>query len=130
MGARPDGWWRDRPAAMRRLVAALAAHARSTGHHLAVVFDGRPRDLGDPGPVEVSFAARGGRDAADDVIAARVASDADPSSHTVVTSDEALAGRARKRGARVEGAGAFRARVEEEAEGTYGTAVRGTRPSG
>jgi predicted RNA-binding protein with PIN domain len=113
MGARPDGWWRDRRAAMGRLVAALAAHARSTGDGVAVVFDGRRLQVGDPGPVEVSFAARAGRNAADHEIAARVTADPDPASLTVVTSDADLARRARAAGARVEGAGAFRRRVEE-----------------
>ncbi len=113
MGARPDGWWRDRPAAMRRLVEALTAHARSTGDRVAVVFDGRPLELGDPGPVEVSFAARAGRDAADDEIVVRVASDPDPASLTIVTSDAELARRARDAGARVQGAGDFRRRLEQ-----------------
>jgi broad specificity phosphatase PhoE len=45
VGARPDGWWRDRTAAMARLTAALDALARETGDPVTVVFDGRPRDV-------------------------------------------------------------------------------------
>ena len=45
IGARPDGWWRDRTGAMARLVAALQAFADATGDAVAVVFDGRERDV-------------------------------------------------------------------------------------
>jgi hypothetical protein len=31
IGARPDGWWRDRPGAQRRLAEKLAARAREAG---------------------------------------------------------------------------------------------------
>lgn len=107
MGSRPDGWWRDRPAAMGRLVEEIAAFAQRTGDEVTVVFDGRPHALGDPGPVELAFASRAGRDAADDDIAARAQGDRDPVSLTVATSDAALATRVRAAGAAVEGAGAF-----------------------
>ena len=59
----------------------------------------------------MAIAPRRGRDAADDEIARRVAADPDPGSIRVVTSDAALAGRAREHGASVEGAGAFRRRL-------------------
>jgi uncharacterized protein YaiI (UPF0178 family) len=59
----------------------------------------------------VAIAPRRGRDAADDEIARRVAADPDPRSIRVVTSDAALAGRAREHGAEVEGAGSFRRRL-------------------
>jgi hypothetical protein len=54
MGARPDGWWRDRAAAAARLAAQVDAFARGVGHPVVLVFDGRPRDLRLPGdtPVE------------------------------------------------------------------------------
>ncbi len=118
MGSRPDGWWRDRPAAMARLVGELADHAEATGEHVAVIFDGPEAALPDTdGRVEVAFASRRGRDAADDDIAARAASDPDPASLTVVTSDAALARRAREAGAGVEGAGRFRNRVRHRGQG-------------
>jgi hypothetical protein len=44
MGSRPDGWWRDRPAAMQRLVRPSTTWPE-TGDEVAVVFDGRERDL-------------------------------------------------------------------------------------
>ncbi|MEZ0292015.1 MAG: NYN domain-containing protein [Solirubrobacteraceae bacterium] len=106
MGSRPDGWWRDRAGAARRLVAEIGAWAAEP---VLVVFDGRAPD---PPPaaegVEVRYAG-GGRDAADHVIAALVAAAADPRALRVVTSDAGLAGRVREHGAAVLGAGAFRA---------------------
>ena len=111
IGSRPDGWWRDRRGAMRRLVEELAALTRAGAEPVTVVLDGRPFDL-DGGPVEVRFASRRGPNAADDDIAALVAADADPGDLRVVTSDAALERRVRERGAEVEGAGAFRRRLD------------------
>jgi predicted RNA-binding protein with PIN domain len=112
IGSRPTGWWRDRPGAMRELVDLLAAYAETTGDPVAVVFDGRAFELSS-GPVDVAFASRRGRNAADDDIAARVAADPDPRGLRVVTSDGELARRVREHGAEVMGAGAFRRRLEE-----------------
>jgi predicted RNA-binding protein with PIN domain len=113
MGTRPDGWWRDRPAAMRRLVAELEHLARHAD--VTVVFDGPPRDLGAAG-VAVSFAG-GGRDAADAEIVRRVAGNDDPRSLTVATSDRALAEQVRAHGATVIGARTFLARLTGGTEG-------------
>ena len=112
VGTRPDGWWRDRPGAIRSMAERLAAFARDSGEPVAVVFDGRPFELDAP-PVEVSFAPTRGPNAADDEIARRVAADADPRDITVVTSDRALADRVREHGAQVVGAGPFRRRLDE-----------------
>jgi uncharacterized protein YaiI (UPF0178 family) len=60
----------------------------------------------------VVFADRPGRDAADDVIAARVADDPAPERLDVVTSDAALAARVRAQGANVLAARAFRDRLD------------------
>ena len=111
VGSRPDGWWRDRRGAMRRLVGSLERFAEETGDEVAVVFDGRPFELAEGGLVEVAFAP-GGRNAADDAIAERVANDPDPGSLTVVTSDSELVDRVRTAGAAVVSAGAFRGRLE------------------
>jgi predicted RNA-binding protein with PIN domain len=112
IGTRPDGWWRDRAGAMARLAADLDAWAATQPDDaVAVVFDGRARDLGaTPAHVDVGWAP-GGRDAADHAIAARVEADPEPASITVVTSDRALVERVRAAGAEVEGAKAFRARL-------------------
>ena len=114
VGSRPDGWWRDRTEAMRRLVAQLEALA-AAGAAVAVVFDGRPRALG-AARVEVAFAHGGGRDAADREIARRVAADPAPATLRVATSDRALAERAAALGAEVVPAGALRRRLDALAE--------------
>jgi hypothetical protein len=113
IGARPDGWWRDRAGAQRALANRLALLAGDTGEEVYVVFDGRPVAI-DPdctGRVGAEWAGPG-RDAADARIAERAERDADPSTLRVVTSDGALASRARAAGADVMGAGAFRRRLD------------------
>jgi uncharacterized protein YaiI (UPF0178 family) len=100
MGSRPDGWWKDRAGAQRRLVEQIGAW---TQEPVIVVFDGAPPH---PTPaaerVEVRYASRRGRDAADDDIAALVSGAEDPP--FVVTSDAGLARRVREHGAQVAGA--------------------------
>jgi predicted RNA-binding protein with PIN domain len=111
IGSRPTGWWRDRPRAMRELVAELDAFARGGGDAVTVVFDGRAFEL-DGGAVDVRFASRRGPNAADDDIAALVEQDDEPAGLSVVTSDGDLARRVRDLGAAVVGAGEFRRRLE------------------
>jgi predicted RNA-binding protein with PIN domain len=111
IGSKPDGWWRDREGATRRLLDVLREFAQG-GETVTVVLDaGPPEWAGRDGTFEVAIAPRRGRDAADDEIARRLGADADPASVRVVTSDAALAARARELGAEVEGAGAFRRRL-------------------
>src|SRR6476619_929410 len=119
IGSRPDGWWRDRPGAARRLIAGLQELARRSGDQVAVVLDGRPlADVpeGVHDGVLVAYATRGGRDAADDRIVAEVERDRDPASLVVVTSDRGLADRVRSLGATVEGAGTLLRRIDALAE--------------
>jgi predicted RNA-binding protein with PIN domain len=104
IGARPDGWWRDRPGAMRRLVGRLSELAGATGDVIGVVFDGRPlpdRPEGIHDAVRVLYARRPGPNAADDRIVEEVEADEDPGSLTVVTSDRLLARRVAALGAQV-----------------------------
>jgi nicotinic acid mononucleotide adenylyltransferase/predicted RNA-binding protein with PIN domain len=110
IGSRPDGWWRDRRGAARKLVAELAAHAARSGDQFMVVFDGRPvpgMAEGGHNGVHVAYATRAGRNAGDDRIVEEIARDEHPSSLTVITSDRELARRARALGAQVEGTGAL-----------------------
>ena len=112
IGSRPDGWWRDRDAAVRRLLDDLARFAAS-GEEVTAVLDAGPAGLASPGSVvQVRVAARRGRDAADDEIVGLVAADPAPASVRVVTSDAALAARVRALGGEVEGAGTFRRRLD------------------
>jgi predicted RNA-binding protein with PIN domain len=121
IGSRPDGWWRDRQGAARRLIAALQALTRRTGDRISVVLDGRPlADVpeGVHDGVLVAYATRAGRDAADDRIVAEVERDPDPVSLVVVTSDRALAERVRSLGARVERAGTLLAQLQAPSSGS------------
>jgi uncharacterized protein YaiI (UPF0178 family) len=111
IGSRPDGWWRDRTAAMRALAAQLDRFAQATGEPVTVVFDGRPRQV--DARIEVRFAPAAGGNAADDEIAHLVAADDAPGDLLVITSDAALAARVRTAGAEVEGAGTFRRRLDD-----------------
>jgi predicted RNA-binding protein with PIN domain len=113
IGSRPDGWWRDRPAAMRGLVEALRALAEASGDEVTVVLDARPFDVGDAGRVAVRFAP-GGRNAADDEIVRMLESGEAPGA-VVVTSDRELADRVRALGATVRPAGELRARLDRGA---------------
>jgi predicted RNA-binding protein with PIN domain len=115
IGSRPDGWWRDRDAAVRRLLGRLQHAATRSDDALTLVLDGRPpADLaeGEHDGVAVRYARRRGRDAADDRIAELVAADAEPATLCVVTSDRALADRVIALGATTEGAGAFLRRLD------------------
>jgi predicted RNA-binding protein with PIN domain len=115
IGSRPDGWWRDRDAAVRRLLRRLQDAAERSGDDITLVLDGRPlADLaeGVHGGVKVRYAGRRGRDAADDRIVELVTAHEDPASLRVVTSDRALGERVTAAGATTEGAGAFLRRLE------------------
>jgi len=108
IGSRPDGWWRDRPGAARRLVAALDELAERTGDEVIAVLDG-----GEPPPaerIEVLVAGRRGPNAADDAIVELLEARGGEGVR-VVTSDAELARRVRALGAEVEGAGGFRERL-------------------
>jgi predicted RNA-binding protein with PIN domain len=116
IGSRPDGWWRDREAAAGRLLTRLQHAATRSRDALTLVLDGRPPSDVPEGVhdgVEVRYARRRGRDAADDRIVEIVAADADPASVRVVTSDRGLADRVTARGATTEGAGAFLRRLDD-----------------
>jgi YacP-like NYN domain len=110
VGSRPDGWWRDRAGATRRLLDRLGAFAEATGEPVTVVLDSGPPELADRADLEVVIARRRGRDAADDEIVEWLRAHDEPA--VVVTSDAALAARARALGAEVQGAGSFRDRLE------------------
>ena len=109
IGSRPDGWWRDRAGATRRLVEELDRFAGERGEPVVVVLDAGP-----PPPAEhaeVVVATRRGRNAADDEIVSLL-EDRGAEGVRVVTSDAELSRRVRALGADVEGAGGFRRRLD------------------
>jgi predicted RNA-binding protein with PIN domain len=114
IGTRPDAWWKDRDAAMLRLVRALERWAAEGGEDVTVVFERAPSPPIRSTVIEVAHAPRPKANAADDEIIRRLRADPAPASVRVVTSDRWLADRAFGEGASVEGAETFRARLDEE----------------
>jgi uncharacterized protein YaiI (UPF0178 family) len=113
IGTRPDQWWKDRDAAMLRLVDMLERWAADGGEDVTVVFERAPRPPIRSTVIEVAHAPRPKPDAADDEIVRRLRADPNPAAVRVVTSDRWLADRAHAAGASVEGADAFRTRLED-----------------
>jgi hypothetical protein len=75
IGSRPDGWWRNRDAAARSLLARLQRFAALTGTEVTAIFDGGPLSdapEGDHDGVRVLYGAPARRNAADDRIVALV----------------------------------------------------------
>jgi predicted RNA-binding protein with PIN domain len=112
IGTRPDAWWRDRDAAMARLVDTLERWVAQDGEDVTVVFERKPSPPIRSTVIEVTHAPRPKADAADDEIVRLIKNHANPSSVRVVTSDRALADRVGALGATVEGAASFRTRIE------------------
>jgi len=112
MGARPDGWWRDRAGAALRLGREVAALARQEGglaSDWVVVLEGRARDAvpllaADLAgtPVRVVSAPGSGDDAIVQVVADTVARE---ESCLVVTADRELRRRCEELNASVVGPG-------------------------
>jgi predicted RNA-binding protein with PIN domain len=113
IGTRPDAWWKDRDAAMLRLVDRLERWAAAYGDDVTVVFERPPRPPVRSTVIEVAHAPRPKPNAADDEIVRRLKAEADPSDIRVVTSDRWLADQAWAAGATVEGADSFRRRLED-----------------
>lgn len=112
IGTRPDGWWRDRDAAMARLVDRLERWAAAEGEDVVVVFERRPSPPIRSTVIEIAHAPRPRRDAADDEIVRRLRSEPQISQVRVVTSDRWLAEQASHLGAAVHGADGFRAMLD------------------
>ncbi len=117
IGTRPDGWWRDRDRAVRRLYERLStyAYADTTPATVTLVLEGRRSPTLPTEPtasVTVAFARQRGRHAADDRIVELVADDEDPASILVITSDRDLRRRVEELGASVESSGAFLERLD------------------
>jgi len=112
IGTRPDAWWKDRDAAMLRLVDRLERWAAAEGEDVTVVFDRPPSPPIRSSVIEVAHAPKPKANAADDEIVRRLRAEPQPSSVIVVTSDRWLSDRASAEGAAVVGADSFRSRIE------------------
>jgi predicted RNA-binding protein with PIN domain len=92
VGSRPDGWWRDRPAAVQRLLTALSRKVSDDESEVVVVLEGAARSGAGPGLIaglRVVHAPASGDDTIVAVVAeARASSDGRPV--TVVTADRGL----------------------------------------
>ena len=112
IGTRPDGWWKDRHAAMGRLVDRLERWAAETGDDIVVVFERPPSPPIRSTVVEVAHAPRARANAADDEIVRRLRAETNPGAIRVVTSDRWLADQARDAGAAVVSAESFRTQID------------------
>ncbi len=113
IGSRPDGWWRDRHAAMVRLVDLLERWAAADGDDVTVVFEQPPRPPIRSSVVEIAHAQRARANSADDEIVRRVRLEPDPGSVRVVTSDGVLSQQVSAAGASVYPSATFRAEIEQ-----------------
>ena len=103
IGARPDGWWRDRPGAVRRLLTALIRGLPGEGEVVLVV-EGAARagvEAGVVDGVRVVHAPRSGDDEIVEIVAAATGSGRRPV--TVVTADRELKERVQALGAATAG---------------------------
>jgi predicted RNA-binding protein with PIN domain len=112
IGTRPDGWWRDRHAAMVRLVDLLERWSAASGADITVVFEQPPRPPIRSSVVEVAYAAKPKPNSADEEIVRLVRAAPDPSAVRVVTSDGVLSQQVSAAGASVYPAAAFRAEID------------------
>ena len=92
MGSRPDGWWRDRAEAARRLVAEIIPLALGHGGVWTIVFDGKepPSMPLSPECLTVIHTGHGRRNGADDRIVELVDALPNWAASLVYTSDAKL----------------------------------------
>ena len=90
IGTRPDAWWKDRDAAMLRLVDMLERWAADSGEDVTVVFERPPRPPIRSTVIEVTHAPKPKPNAADDEIVRRLRAEPNPADVRVVTSDDRL----------------------------------------
>ncbi len=101
MGSRPDGWWRDRAGAARRLVSTLARGVSWPGE-VVLVLEGRAR-AGVPESVVDGIRVVHAPGSGDDAIVDLVRTEGRGRPVTVVTADRGLRERVTALGATVAG---------------------------
>jgi predicted RNA-binding protein with PIN domain len=112
IGTRPDKWWKDRDAAMLKLVDQLERWAAAEGEDVTVVFERQPSPPIRSTVIEVAHAPKPKANAGDDEIVRLLKADDEPRAVRVVTSDRGLSERAHAAEATVEGSESFRSRIE------------------
>jgi predicted RNA-binding protein with PIN domain len=112
IGSRPDGWWRDRRAAMEKLVSDLDRWAASRDDAVTVVFERPLQPPMESSVVEIAFAPAAAPDSADDEIVRLVSAHDDAREVVVVTSDSALIERVRRAEAATHPAKTFRDMID------------------
>ena len=113
MGSRPDGWWRDRAGAARRLVVEIIPLALGHGGVWTIVFDGKEPSHMPPSPecLIVVHTGHGRRDGADDRIVELVHERSDRAASLVYTSDAKLRTRVKALGTHVIGSGVLLSQI-------------------
>jgi predicted RNA-binding protein with PIN domain len=99
IGSRPDGWWRDRAAAMSALVDRLERWADAEGADVTVVFEHPMSPPIQSSVITVLTAPAAAANSADDEIVRLLLADADPGQVRVATSDHTLSQRITATGA-------------------------------
>jgi predicted RNA-binding protein with PIN domain len=113
IGSRPDGWWRDRNAAIERLVGQVDRWAAGSGvERVTVMLEREPRRPIEAERVEVAWASVGGQNAADREILVRLPDWLAEDEVVVVTSDRDLKAKALAAGAEVVSSRPFRAELD------------------
>lgn len=125
IGSRPDGWWKDRDAAMVRLTRQLEQWATAENQRVTVVFEKPPSPPLASQVIEIAAAPRAAANSADDEIVRLVRADERPHDITVVTSDAVLVDRVTAAGAASCPASRFRDLIEPAAASATGRAGSG-----
>lgn len=112
VGSRPDGWWRDRRRAIRRLIEQVDRWAEDGEERVTVMLEHEPREELEAERIEIAWASVEGADAADREILARLPGWLAEDAVVVVTSDRDLASKVRAAGAEVDPSRPFRAELD------------------
>ena len=113
MGSRPDGWWRDRADAARRLVAEIIPLALGHGGAWTIVFDGHEPPAMPPSRecLTVIHTGHRRRDRADDRMVEFVHERSDRAGSLVYTSDAKLRTRVKALGTQVTRSGVLLSQI-------------------
>lgn len=112
IGSRPDGWWRDRGGAIRRLIGQVDRWAERGEERVTVMLEHEPREELRAERIEIAWAKTAGSGAGDREILARLPTWLAEDDVVVVTSDRDLKAKAGAVGAEVAPSSPFRAELD------------------